>query len=230
MMLLKTFAGCFQKPGIAGCLLCTTRHWCAFSFHANRLSSFIFLTSSSYASDELGLLQILLKCRGNPPTPLQLEQKKEKKKKHKNTRVVICRPVIYGGFTLLGPASGIMDRKSPLHFNLDVLQPLPGSCVHPDGTRWSVPRYSAPLWNPGSVKMHCGHVMISNYADAEAVGRWSRRGECEEGEKDSRTKPDLWKNFHVHTDVSRCTELYLRAERTRFSEGRCASAWEGPDR
>lgn len=52
-----------------GALLCASEHWCAFCFHANSLSSFIFLTSSSYASDELGLLQILLKCTHNPPPP-----------------------------------------------------------------------------------------------------------------------------------------------------------------
>lgn len=141
-----------------------------------------------------------------PPNPTSARAKKKRKRKHKNTRVVVCKPVIYSAFTLLGPANGIMDRKSPLHFNLDVLQPLPGSCVRPDGTRWSVPRYSAPLWDPGSVKMHCGCVMISNYVDAEAVGRWSWRGESEEGGKVSRTKCDLWKNFHVYTDVSQnCT-------------------------
>lgn len=36
------------------------------------------------------------------------------------------------------------------------------------------------------------------------------------GGKVSRTKHDPWRNFQVHTDVSRCTELHLRAERSHF--------------
>lgn len=36
------------------------------------------------------------------------------------------------------------------------------------------------------------------------------------GGEDSRTKRDLWRNFYVHTDVSHCTELHLRAERSHF--------------
>lgn len=106
-------------------LLCASEHWCAFCFHANSLSSFIFLTSSSYASDELGLLQILLKCTDtharagmhththNTPytTPLQ-------RNKTKTLRSYKCKPVI---LLVSAPwlTNGTTDRIFPLHFNLE---------------------------------------------------------------------------------------------------------------
>ena len=94
-------------------LLCASEHWCAFCFHANSLSSFIFLTSSSYASDELGLLQILLKCTHIPPytTPLQ-------RNKTKTLRSYKCKPVI---LLVSAPwlTNGTTDRIFPLHFNLE---------------------------------------------------------------------------------------------------------------
>lgn len=96
-------------------LLCASEHWCAFCFHANSLSSFIFLTSSSYASDELGLLQILLKCTHNPPntTPLQ-------RNKTKTLRSYKCKPVI---LLVSAPwlTNGTTDRIFPLHFNLEYI-------------------------------------------------------------------------------------------------------------
>lgn len=108
-------------------LLCASERWCAFCFHANSLSSFIFLTSSSYASDELGLLQILLKCTHNPlhpcppttsspytphyTTPLQ-------RNKTKILRSYKCKPVI---LLVSAPwlTNGTTDRIFPLHFNLE---------------------------------------------------------------------------------------------------------------
>lgn len=122
-----------------------------------------------------------------------------------------------------------MDRKSPLHFNLDVLQPLPSSCVRPDGTRWSAPRYSAPLWDPGSVKMHCGRVMISNYVDAEAIGRWSSRGECEEwcvsgGGLSLQNK--AWSLEELPCPYRIAPQGWEKS----YCEGWCASVWEGLDR
>lgn len=95
-------------------LLCASEHWCAFCFHANSLSSFIFLTSSSYASDELGLLQILLKCTHNLPllaTPLQ-------RNKTKTLRSYKCKPVI---LLVSAPwlTNGTADGIFPLHFNLE---------------------------------------------------------------------------------------------------------------
>lgn len=60
--------------------------------------------------------------------------------------------------------------------------------IFPSGTRWSAPYYSTPLWSPSSVKMHCGCVMIFNYADVGPVGRCRRGGEGDEG-SGSRTKP-----------------------------------------
>lgn len=108
-------------------LLCASEHWCAFCFHANSLSSFIFLTSSSYASDELGLLQILLKCTDtharagthththNTPytTPLQ-------RNKTKTLRSYKCKPVI---LLVSAPwlTNGTTDRIFPLHFNLEYI-------------------------------------------------------------------------------------------------------------
>lgn len=84
--------------------------------------TFIFLTSSSYASDELGLLQILLKCththtHTHPPphhrrtTPLQ-RNKTKTQRSHK------CKPVI-----LLVSAPSLTNSTAdgifPLHFNLE---------------------------------------------------------------------------------------------------------------
>lgn len=228
MMLPKTFAGRFQRRAIAGCLLCTTRHWCAFSFHANRLSSFIFLTSSSYASDELGLLQILLKCTGNPPTPLQPKQKKKRKKKHKNTRVVVCKPVIYSAFALLGPANGIMDRKSPLHFNLDVLQPLPGSCVRPDGTCWSVPLLFSSIMGPRLCQdalWPCNDLQL----------RWCRSHREMELERrkwgGAEKSPEQSVIFgRTSMSIQMSQRIAPQGWEKLFSEGRRASAWEGLDR
>ncbi len=96
-------------------LLCASEHWCAFCFHANSLSSFIFLTSSSYASDELGLLQILLKCTHNPPIPTPLQWNKTKTLKSYK-----CKPVI---LLVSAPwlTNGTMDRMFPLHFNLEYI-------------------------------------------------------------------------------------------------------------
>lgn len=68
--------------------------------------------------------------------------------------------------------------------NIPQLLPL----IFPSGTRWSAPYYSTPLWSPSSVKMHCGCVMIFNYADVGPVGRCRRGGEGDEG-SGSRTKP-----------------------------------------
>ncbi len=60
--------------------------------------------------------------------------------------------------------------------------------IFPSSTRWSAPYYSTPLWSPSSVKMHCGCVMIFNYADVGPVGRCRRGRGGDEGSV-SRTKP-----------------------------------------
>lgn len=113
-----------------GALLCASEHWCAFCFHANSLSSFIFLTSSSYASDELGLLQILLKCTHNPPpptaptttttTPPSTTPPYFSETKQKTLRGHKCKPLI---LLVSAPwlTNGTADMIFPLHFNLECI-------------------------------------------------------------------------------------------------------------
>lgn len=148
-------------------LLCASERWCAFCFHANSLSSFIFLTSSSYASDELGLLQILLKCTHYPPctTPLQ-------RNKTKTQRSYKCKPVI-----LLVSAPWLTNGTADVDISIwntslaASTSWLPFSAV----VSCSAPHNSFPLWRQLLRGLHCRLVMIYNYTDActhGVKGRW----------------------------------------------------------
>lgn len=109
--------------------MCASERRCAFCFHANSLSSFIFLTSSSYTRDELGWLQILLKCaRATPPLhrrrhlPPLFSETKQNKKNNKNTKKIQktargykCKPVISLVFSPFGKAA-TAPRTGYLHF------------------------------------------------------------------------------------------------------------------